>query len=100
VVRDPGVAEPGDRPTVPDLVRRPVPAAWAIDVIDGDVHTRIAIPKAVVTDRGEIVYDGESAIGYNMTITSLDSGLVDSRGNAIYAYKYSDDPAWSAVASA
>lgn len=76
------------------------PRAWALDFIDGAIHERIIIPRATVTDRGEITHNGTDGIAYDVTITALDSGLVDANGNAIYATKYSNNPAWLEFSSA
>ena len=76
------------------------PRAWALDWIDGTVHERTIIPKATVTERGDVVYNGEDAIGYEVTITAIPSGAVDASGSPIFATKYSDNPAWRAFSSA
>ncbi len=73
--------------------------AFGIDVIDGSIHTRIIVPKGVVSERGDIVYDGETPIGYELTIAARASGVLDGNGSMIYAYKYSDDPGWGSLSS-
>lgn len=73
--------------------------AFAIDIIDGDTHERIVIPRGEVTSRGDLVYDGTTPIGFELTITAYASTSTDSSGNPIYAVKYSDDPAWALLSA-
>lgn len=74
--------------------------AFGIDLWDGLIHERIVIPKGVVSDRGEVTYNGTDPAAYDLTITALDSGVLDSNNRPIYATRYSDSPAWSAFSSA
>lgn len=45
------------------------PRAFAFDVIDGDKHLRIIVPKGEISERGDLVYKGDEAIGYEFTMT-------------------------------
>lgn len=44
--------------------------AWGFQVVDGARTLRIIIPNGEVTDRGEIVYQNEEPVGYEMTVTA------------------------------
>lgn len=44
--------------------------AFGFDVVDGDDDIRIVVPNASVTERGEITYVSNDAIGYPVTITA------------------------------
>lgn len=48
------------------IVRHP----WVVDVVDGTENIRIVIPDGQVTERGDIVFQTEEAIGYQVTITA------------------------------
>lgn len=72
-------------------------AAFGIDIIDGDFNMRIIIPKGEVTSVGTITYNGSDPIGYELTITSRESGVVDTNGMPVHVIKMSDDPAWVAA---
>lgn len=45
------------------------PRAFAFDVIDGAKHYRFLVPKGEISDRGDLVYKGDEAIGYEFTMT-------------------------------
>lgn len=63
--------------------------SFGLDVVDGDTHLRLLIPRGEVSDRGDVVYKSDEAVGYDMTVTAYpdDTGLV--------LVKLSDDVAWS-----
>lgn len=63
--------------------------AFGLDVIDGDTHLRLIIARGEVTERADVVYKSDQAVGYEMTVTAYpdDNGLVMT--------KFSDDLAWS-----
>lgn len=63
--------------------------AFAFDVVDGDVHERIIIPRGEVTERGAIQYKTDEAKAYELTITAYpdEDGLV--------CIKYSDAASWA-----
>lgn len=65
--------------------------AWVLDWFDGDLHTRMYLPNAEVTERGDIVYQNGAAVGYPITITCYPSATID--GNLMR--KWSNDPAWN-----
>jgi hypothetical protein len=50
---------------------------------------RIVIPRAVVTERDDITYSAESAVGYGVTIMAL----ADAEGNCSYVYDYDSSAA-------
>lgn len=50
-------------------VPSPDPRAFAFDVIDGDVHTRILVPKGEISDKGSLVYKNDEPVGYEFTMT-------------------------------
>lgn len=52
--------------------------AWGFDVIDGDTHMRILVPRGEVTERGEITYRNDQPVGYQLTVTAYpdDDGVV------------------------
>jgi hypothetical protein len=45
--------------------------ALGLDIVDGDFHTRIIIPRCEVTERGNKVYRGNETVNYPMTFTAL-----------------------------
>jgi hypothetical protein len=47
----------------------PDPRAFAFDVIDGDIHTRILVPKGEISDKGNLVYKNDEPVGYEFTLT-------------------------------
>lgn len=46
--------------------------AFGVDVIDGVYKRRIVLPYAEVTERGDLVYQSSSLIGYECTITAYE----------------------------
>lgn len=58
----------------------PMYVALGLDVIDGDHHIRYLIPKAEITDRGDVVSKDDEVQGYEVTFTAL---LPDDGGAAI-----------------
>lgn len=69
---------------------------FLFDVVDGDKHERIVLQDAEVTERGQVVYKNDEAIGFPITITSYP---VDDDGDPVVAIKMSDDVAWEPVGS-
>lgn len=58
-------------------------SAWVFElVLQGGGAKRIVVPKAFITEIGEIEYSDESAVGYEITITAM----VDDAGNTHYEY--------------
>lgn len=49
----------------------PMLKALGLDIIDGTRRFRFIVPRAEVTERGDIVYKGDTPVGYQMTITAL-----------------------------
>jgi hypothetical protein len=45
--------------------------ALGLDIVDGDFHTRIIVPRCEVTERGNKVYKGDTLVSYQMTFTAL-----------------------------
>jgi hypothetical protein len=66
----------------------PDPRSFVFDVIDGDKHLRIYIPKGEVVERGEVEYVNTNAIGYPVTIECVPVG-------DIVMTKFFNDPAWA-----
>ena len=52
------------------------------DVLDGNKVIRVAIPDGQVTERGDVTYKNDEAIGYEVTITCYPDA------NGVKAYKY------------
>jgi hypothetical protein len=45
------------------------PRAFAFDVVDGARHYRILVPKGEISERGDLVYKNDEAVGYEFTMT-------------------------------
>jgi hypothetical protein len=58
--------------------------AFVIDVLDGDVTTRLVIADGQVTDRGDVVYNGSEATSREITITAYPDD------NGVKAFMYHD----------
>lgn len=57
--------------------------AFVISMVEtNDIHHRIVIPDAVVTDIGDIQYVDNQVVGFELTITAIE----DSSGNTAYDY--------------
>ncbi|MGX4737109.1 phage tail tube protein [Kitasatospora griseola] len=61
---------------------------FGFDVLDGDSHIRIVVPDGEVTETGDLVYKGDEALAYELTITAYPAA------DGTVAIKYSNDPAW------
>ena len=59
--------------------------SWVLSVVDGTNVIRIVVPDGQITERGEIAFQSEDAIGYEVTV----SCFPDSSG--VKAYMYLDD---------
>lgn len=66
---------------------------WVLEVADGDNSIRIVLKDAQVTDRGEVTYKTDEAIGYEITLTAYP----DASG--VKAYVYMDDGSVAAAPS-
>lgn len=66
--------------------------AWGFDIVDGDKHHRIIIPKGSVTEVEDITYANGEAIGYGFTVAAYPAG------SGLVAIKMSDSIAWDAAA--
>lgn len=51
------------------------PRSFVFDVLDGEDHIRIWVPRGEVTERGEVTYNSTEAIGYDVTITAYPEPL-------------------------
>lgn len=60
-------------------------SVWVLEVNDGDHTIRVVLPDAQVTERGDVTYKTDEAIGYNITLTAY----ADADG--VKAYIYLDD---------
>jgi hypothetical protein len=56
--------------------------AWVLSVEDGDHIMRVVIPDGQVTERGDITYANEDAVGREVTITAFP----DTSGVKAYVY--------------
>ena len=56
--------------------------SYVLDVLDGDKTIRIVIPDGQVTERGEITYKTDEAIGYQVTVAAYP----DATGAKAYLY--------------
>lgn len=56
--------------------------SYVLDVLDGDKTIRIVIPDGQVTERGEITYKTDEAIGYQVTVVAYP----DATGAKAYLY--------------
>lgn len=60
------------------------PRAFVIStLLADDIHQRIAIPSAVITDVGDITYKDDDVIAFDVTITAI----ADANGNTAYEYQ-------------
>lgn len=55
---------------------------WVLEVADGINDIRVVLPDAQVTERGEVVYKSDEAIGYDVTLTAYP----DDTGVKAYIY--------------
>lgn len=69
--------------TIPDV------RSFVVDVVDGTKVKRHVVAQGEITERGEIVYSGSEAIGYNVTVTCY----YDEQLGAPYV-TYTNDPNW------
>lgn len=51
--------------------RTPDPRVWVIDVIDGSVLWRYVLPRAELTERGEVPHTNDDAVGWPIMIEAL-----------------------------
>lgn len=64
-------------------------AMWGIDVLDGVTHVRFVIPRGELSERGDIVWKADEAVGYEMTVTAYQDA------NGVAATMYSDIANWA-----
>lgn len=60
--------------------------AWVIQIEDGDIITRYAIPKGDVTERGEVNHTFSSGEMYDITVAVLGTDIDEM------AFRYTNDP--------
>lgn len=69
-----------------------VQKAMVIEIEDGDVITRYALPVVEISDRGDVAHNGTDGTGYDMTVSAV--------GNAsAMGYRITNDPAFALSAS-
>lgn len=59
---------------------------FGFDVLDGDEHIRIVVPRGEVSERAEITYTSNAAAMYDITVTAYPDA------NGVTAIKMSDAP--------
>lgn len=63
--------------------------AWVIDMIlRGGVLKRIVLPNAIVTDVGDVTYNGKDAVSYPLTIKADPDTVADAKGIHRNHYEY------------
>lgn len=83
IYNDSNVTVANDEITVKANAAEAVEAAWVIDMImRGNKAKRIVIPSAKVTELGDIVYNDNDPVGYEVTITAY----ADALGQTHYEY--------------
>ena len=80
------------------------PRAIVLDVIDGDDHRRIYIPRGEVVERGEIEYVGGAPVGYNVTISCTPVPMEFNDGDDTVTENvpfvmFSNSPDWGEIPS-
>lgn len=55
---------------------------WDFEIADGNAKVRIVIPNGQVTERGDITFKDDTAVGYDLTVTAFP----DSTGAKAYLY--------------
>jgi hypothetical protein len=63
--------------------------AFGFDVLDGQHHMRIVVPRGEVTERGEITYKNNEPVAYELTVAAYPSST------GVLLVKYSDSADWS-----
>jgi hypothetical protein len=56
---------------------------FVFEVADGNKKVRVVVPNGQVTDRGDVVFNNEDSVGYNVTVTAYPDA------NGVKAYLYS-----------
>lgn len=69
------------------------PKTMIVEIIDGDIITRFALPKVEVGERGEINHVNTAGTMYDVTVNVLGTSLDDM------GYRLTNDPAMIAAAS-
>lgn len=81
-----GVHASGHGPASQSIVSPTVDRrAFGFDIIDGAKIVRMVIPQGEVTERGEIVYKNDEAIGFELTVTAYPAS------NGVHTIKYYSD---------
>lgn len=62
----------------------PTIESWVLEIVDDDSTIRIVLPSAQVTERGELTYKGDEAVGYEITLTAYPNS------SGVKAYIYGD----------
>jgi len=62
---------------------------WGFDVLDGDTHIRIVVPRGEITERGDVVFKADQAAQMEFTVTAYQDE------NLVSAIMYSDIANWA-----
>lgn len=66
--------------------------SFILEIVDGNIHERIYLPSAEVTERGEVNRVSSDAVGYEVTVTAYP--VPNGTGGTYVAKVFSDNPAW------
>lgn len=58
---------------------------WVFEISDGLAKVRVCVPDGQITERGDLAFKTDEAIGYEVTVTAYPDGT------GVKAYLYTDD---------
>lgn len=88
---DANVTYTAPTPTKGNLVNSKVTGAeldhkkWVFEILDGLAKVRVVVPDGQITERGDVAFKTDEAIGYEVTVTAYPDA------SAVKAYLYTDD---------